>query len=349
MRNLNPTHFRPAKRIALLFPARMFPAAGNSRTGGTFKLTLLILLLASAPSSFGQPKRVKVQKFCSYYGERVSPDQYLFPADENAISAVDRIVTRSGHRNNFALFSANVPNAVATMLGRRRAILYNQDFMERLERGDWMRLSILAHEIAHHLNGDPIAAASASETRDMESQADRYSGFILQQLGASLNDVQAAIKAINTEQGTAIHPPKSVRLAAVTNGWISARDQGQKAKTLKGSKDKPEVPTRQKRVTEAVEPPKANDPTPDFLAEISMNSDPSRYFLNSAGTIMGVTPFPSKSFVYGRQLPSTNPKWAWVMQTPRGNFPVDTKGIVWARSVKGVYTAVGKVASMPKV
>jgi hypothetical protein len=306
-----------------------------------------MLLLAQASASFGQT-HASVKKFCSYYGERIATDQYLFPPDDAAITAVARIVTRAGHMNNFILYSANVPNAVATMLGNRRAILYSQDFMVHLQQNDWMRLSILAHEIAHHLHGDPLGAASASDTREMESQADRYSGFILQQLGASLDDVQAAIKAISSEQGTALHPPKSVRLVAVTNGWISAKEQGEKAKTLKSTKDKPEAPTPQKRVTEAVAPPKSNDPTPDFVAEISMNNDSSRYFLNRTGTIMGVTPFPSKSIVYGRQLPSANPKWAWVMQTPNGNFPVDPKGIVWSQTKQGVFTAVGKVASMPK-
>lgn len=206
----------------------MFNPVPSLRIDQALKLALVGLLVAYPSSSFAQAKHVKVQKFCSYYGEKIPVDQYLFPPDQAAIASVERIVTRAGILNNFILYSANVPNAVATLFGTRRAILYNQDFMLRLQENDWMRLSILAHEIAHHIHGDALASGSASERREMESQADRYSGFILQQLGASLDDVQAAIKAISAEQGTSIHPPKSVRLAAVTNGWVSSREQSEK-------------------------------------------------------------------------------------------------------------------------
>jgi len=316
-------------------------------------IAVLALLLPQAAMCFADQKtdikHFKAIKFCSYYGGKIGSDLYLFPPDQGATDAVNRIVTRAGILNNFALYAANVPNAVATMVDGKRAILYNQNFMLRLkDNRDWAAVSILAHEIAHHIHGDPLSSDSASQRREMELQADRYSGFILEQMGASFNDAQAAINEISTDSGSATHPPKAARLAAVTNGWRSAYDIGEKIKTAKNTSDKPENPTAQKRVTE-VEPPKASDPTPDLVAEITFDNNSTRYFLSAGGNIMSVTSFPSKTVVFGRQLPSINPRWAWQIQTPRGVFLVDKSGAIWGKAETGEFVQVGYVTKMNPV
>jgi hypothetical protein len=181
----------------------------------------------------------------------------------------------------------------------------------------------------------------------MEAQADRYSGFILEQMGASLDDAQAAVRAIPTDEATATHPAKSVRLAAITNGWKSAQELGDKIKTAKGANDKPEEATRQDRVTR-IQAPKPNSPTPDLVAELIIDNDNNRYFLSTGGSILFVTGFPfSKTTTFGRQIPSGNPRWAWCIQTPRGLYLVDSKGVIWAKSPDSEdYVTVGHVASM---
>jgi hypothetical protein len=291
---------------------------------------------------------IQVQKFCSYYGGKVNTNQYLFPADQGAIDAIGRIINRAGIMNNFVVYAAIVPNAIATIVNGKRAILYNQDFMIRLKDNDWSAVSILAHEIAHHIHGDPLLGQTGgNQRREMEAQADRYSGFILEQMGASLDEAQAAVRSIPTDEATATHPAKSVRLAAITNGWKSAQELGEKIKSAKGANDKPQEPARQDRVTRT-SVPSPNSPTPDLVAEIIIDSDDNRYFLSAGGSILFVTGFPfSKTTTFGRQIPSGNSRWAWYIQMQRGMYAVDSKGIIWAKNADSEdYVAIGRVASM---
>ena len=59
-------------------------------------------------------------------------------------------------------------------------------------------LSILAHEIGHHVNGHTLGEkeTTLSESRQMELEADEYSGLYMFKLGASLSQAQEAIRLI---------------------------------------------------------------------------------------------------------------------------------------------------------
>jgi hypothetical protein len=332
-----------ARQVSAVAFAGKVPAAIHNKAVSATK--------SAAPAASETPaylQHIKVQKFCSYYGGKVNTEQYLFPADQGAIDAINRILDRAGIMNNFAVYAATVPNAIATMIGGKRAILYNQDFMIRLKDSDWSAVSILAHEIAHHIHGDTLQGQiGGNERREMEAQADRYSGFILEQMGASLDDAQTAVRAIPTDEATATHPAKSDRLAAITNGWMSAQQLGDKIRTVKDASGKPEMPTPQTKVTR-IQTPRPSGPTLDLVAEIIIDNDDNRYFLSAGGSILFVTGFPSsKTTTFGRQIPSGNMRWAWCIQTQRGVYAVDGKGVIWAKSADGDdYVAIGHVTSM---
>ncbi len=83
----------------------------------------------------------------------------------------------------------------------------------------WASLSILAHEVGHHLNGHSLIPGGSRPS--LELQADKFSGFILAKIGASLEEAQSAINAIVSENGSTTHPGKSARLAAIANGWYN--------------------------------------------------------------------------------------------------------------------------------
>jgi hypothetical protein len=55
-------------------------------------------------------------------------------------------------------------------------------------------------------------------------EADRFSGFVLYNLGATLDEAQIAIRTFSGTQGSSTHPGRSARIAAITNGWISASE-----------------------------------------------------------------------------------------------------------------------------
>jgi hypothetical protein len=84
-------------------------------------------------------------------------------------------------------------------------------------------MSILAHEIGHHLSGHTLN--NNDDKLNNELQADKFSGFILYKLGATLLQAQKAINQLGTEQDTGTHPSKYKRMDIIKMGWEEASVQ----------------------------------------------------------------------------------------------------------------------------
>ncbi len=197
------------------------------------KKTLLAIIVITNVSIVGLPfltagqEQLNLQTSCSYYGEQIRDDLYGFTSDAEAETVVKRIMKYTGLPPNFTTVAANVPNAAAAIQGEIRYLLYNQEFMLRMKdltHNDWPALSIMAHEIGHHLSGHTLTADGSRPPTELE--ADKFSGFVLYKMGASRQEARVVMKNVASDRGSATHPPKSARLAAITNGWIEARDQG---------------------------------------------------------------------------------------------------------------------------
>ena len=156
-----------------------------------------------------------------YFGSRTPVDLFGFESEPDAIAAVDRIVNASGLRRNFEVrATGDVGNAAAAIWEEERLLLYNPTFMQEMEDrtgNRWSGISIMAHEIGHHLQGHTIEAGGSYPAIELE--ADEYSGFILRRLGATLTDAQAVMAEIGSERGSDTHPAKSARLTAIAIGW----------------------------------------------------------------------------------------------------------------------------------
>ncbi|WP_255474003.1 membrane-binding protein [Pontibacter qinzhouensis] len=131
-----------------------------------------------------------------------------------------------GLKPRFEVRAANIENAAAVIYGGKRYILYNERFLASINnavRTDWAGVSILAHEIGHHLNGHTLTGKGSNHADELE--ADEFSGFVLRKMGASLEDAQAAMSLLSEERNSATHPGRSYRLAAISKGWRSADTQ----------------------------------------------------------------------------------------------------------------------------
>jgi hypothetical protein len=160
---------------------------------------------------------------CLYYGEANNTAIVMNAPAPAAEKVVQDIMAVIGLRANFELRSANVPTAAAVIKQGKRYILYNSQFMSNIiaSTGNrWAAVSIMAHEIGHHLSGHTLDAESSKPATELE--ADEFSGFVLQKMGASLADAQAAMAAIASLKGSHTHPPKSQRLSAIASGWSKA-------------------------------------------------------------------------------------------------------------------------------
>jgi hypothetical protein len=139
---------------------------------------------------------------------------------------IQEVIDVVGLKPNFEIQTANIPNAAAIVYGGKRYILYNPDFISQLTKATgnkWAAVSVLAHEIGHHLNGHTLSGNGSQP--QLELDADEFSGFVLRKMGANIQQAQAALKIAAQQRATTTHPAQYDRLAAIEKGWKHADDQ----------------------------------------------------------------------------------------------------------------------------
>jgi len=146
------------------------------------------------------------------------------PSNGHAEKVVDRILRPIGLMRNFKVIEcSNTDNCFATVLKGQRFIVYDGAFMQKIEEEtetNWSAISIMAHEIGHHLQGHTIDGRGGQPIKEIE--ADKFSGFVLHQLGASLDESMVAVRALGDERATPTHPAKPARIDAIRKGWLEA-------------------------------------------------------------------------------------------------------------------------------
>jgi hypothetical protein len=211
------------------------------------------------------------------------------PGDE-AKNIIQQIIDVVGLKPNFEVLAASVDNAAAVIYGGKRYILYNPNFFAALTKSTgtkWAAVSVLAHEIGHHLNGHTLSQIGSEPKSELE--ADEFSGFVLRKMGASLTDAQAAMKVAAAQRATSTHPGQYDRLIAIANGWNKADAQ------ITGRKFEPQV-NPQTTVTQPIIAAK-NYPTSNqtvinsryIIGDVSFNADPnSDYYVTTRYNLVRV-------------------------------------------------------------
>jgi hypothetical protein len=133
---------------------------------------------------------------------------------------VNDILAVSGLAPNFQVIETQeVGNAAAIIRQEQRYLAFNPIWMGTYRdkpESKWQLYAVMAHEVGHHLQGHTIMAGGSRPP--IELKADEYAGFTLAALGASLDQSLALWRGFG-EQGSATHPPRHQRLAAVQRGW----------------------------------------------------------------------------------------------------------------------------------
>ena len=187
---------------------------------------LWVALFVFPSMALADVETLQVGQYCSFNDQALPSTIRSFNSDSAAQQAVKRLTQHVGVQlTSFTLRAATVPNAAAVVEKGKRYILYNQRFMRQVNdtaRNDWAGISILAHEIGHHLNGHTLG--QDNDRIEEELAADQYSGFILQQMGATLEQASLAMKTIPGLEASDTHPGREERIDAVVNGWIKAAE-----------------------------------------------------------------------------------------------------------------------------
>jgi hypothetical protein len=177
---------------------------------------------------------------CSYYGEKMEKNITLFSSESEAQNVIGKIVGTIGLHQNFEIRSADIPNAAAVIYGTKRYILYNPEFIKKIDKTsgtNWAGISILAHEIGHHLNGHTLT--SSGSRPDIELEADEFSGFILRRLGSTLEEAQSAMRIASGVKSSHTHPARADRLIAIATGWKNAGSGTAKDTEIRNKIEKP--------------------------------------------------------------------------------------------------------------
>lgn len=215
---------------------------------------LFIFILVATPSTAQIEGRLEVGKTCSVFGESVPKEVTLFESEPEAEEVVSQILSVAGLVKNFKVRAAGVPNAAAVVRGTNRFILYDPYFMRTIRKqtsSKWAAISIMAHEIGHHLNGHTLDQEGSRPDKELE--ADYFSGFVLEKLGASLDEARTAMNKLGSANASTTHPAKNDRLVAIARGWSKSCNANPKC-------EKSESTTTQGEPTEPQDPPAKKPP-----------------------------------------------------------------------------------------
>lgn len=175
-----------------------------------------------------------------FYGDAardvgVCPASSQFVSETEVDKLVSEMLSRFGARNRYIIISCpQVDNCQATLYKGRPYILFNPEFLQSVKRlnfsssnlpslkeRDWAALTILAHELGHHINNHLINPLPDATARDMELEADETAGFIIYMMGGEVKDMLPAFLR-SPEQGSYTHPPRRSRIEALEKGFRDA-------------------------------------------------------------------------------------------------------------------------------
>lgn len=254
----------------------------------------------------------------------------------DAAAIVADILDVMGLKGNFEIKAADIPNAAAVVYNGKRYVLYNPVFISKLNDAtgnDWASVSVLAHEIGHHLNGHTLSGGSQPER---ELEADEFSGYIMQRLGASVEEAATAMKLAADVKGTATHPGRTDRITAIEQGWNRASDQ--LAADIEANEDDSTSETQVQAVmavktgiTNSDSVTKKNDAVllvkEDILAYIFFEADKTgKYYVTVDGRLLSVKD--KQLLQIGKVKPYNHATYPYIIQLNTGKFYIDAHGLI---------------------
>lgn len=196
-----------------------------------FLFTLLLTSLALVTTASGQ-RRPSYIVICRYAqgtrgGELGNPSPRAVRDVRMVTSALRAypIPVYAGEVGNAAAVA--LPDIVRTRYGWREtgrwtpAIVYDPTFMDWIDtQGKWAAISVMAHEVGHHVNHDLSWYGQFEHPWTKELQADFISGYALALLGVPLEEAVRAELALFTATASVTHPDSLRRLDAIEQGWL---------------------------------------------------------------------------------------------------------------------------------
>jgi hypothetical protein len=170
-------------------------------------------------------ENLHIDGLCVFDTDKLEEPLYSFPADKRSSNLFHEFLTSSGKELSFTVKAANVPEVVAAEKGNERLLLYNQYTLEKFEqsgRRDWRIAIVIAHQLGHLASQHSFGFEPRLRT-EIELEADRFAGYLLFQMGAGKDDLQAASERFANVAANRGYPDRLGRVTAIAEGWHAAK------------------------------------------------------------------------------------------------------------------------------
>lgn len=181
-------------------------------------------IILPAPTS----DSIQIGESCQMFeGEFIEFLSAMLP-DSRIEDELDTIMKLINLPQHFVLLESDDQENACAFLDKiksERFIIYNKAFFDSVAektKTKWATISILAHEVGHHLSGHTLKLNGSKSSSELE--ADKFSGYVLGNLGANLEEATSAMKLFGSDIATEGYPSKQDRIAAIDDGWRNAQE-----------------------------------------------------------------------------------------------------------------------------
>jgi hypothetical protein len=285
---------------------------------------------------FSQPN----ERYSKEHGDSLIHPKYDVDSKKEAEDEVAHIVHYTGLTQNFQIVeNSNISTAIAYIRKKQRYIAYNPKFMLRVKdrtKSDWGAICVLAHEIGHHLSGNTLIKGKNNLQEELD--ADKFSGFIMCKMGASLEEAKSVINLVELNSNPETHPPKIQRLVAITEGWLDAN------KLEEGF-------LYQDNSTKIISPAISSDSIKQkkklYVYKCVIYGDKNYYFVDAKNQIVSIDNN-LEPYVVGYKVRSQDPSFDWIFSVQSLTYGVDSRGKMWNKTYAGDMFVVGRVYNIER-
>jgi len=304
------------------------------------------ILLSSCFFFFSIVSFSQSDKYSKEHGDSLINKSFTVDSKKEADDAVTKIVSYTGLVQNFQIVAnPGIPTARAFIKKKQRYIEYNPQFMSRVKdrtKSDWGSLSVLAHEIGHHLSGHTLAKRNQNKKEENlkeELDADRFSGFIMYKMGATLDEAKLALSTVQLNSNPQTHPPQTERLIAITLGWLDANRLEERFSAADSS------------ITNIItalsaDSTKAKKKKP-YVYKCMIYGDKNYYFVDEKNQVVSIDNA-GDPYVVGYKVKSQDPSFDWIFSVQSLTYGVDSRGKMWSKTYAGDLFVVGRVYNIER-
>lgn len=192
-----------------------------------YYITTLLLFSLSSPL-FTQYEKLTIHTGCHYDSTPKEKEYFIYEPMQSEEEILNEILDKIGlDHAEFQLRASNVGNAIATKENGIRYILYDPLFLSKVVRdadSKWAVYSIIAHEIGHHVYGHDFTETNPEKRKQMELQADDFSGRMINSLCGQEEDALCAINTLDPAKISPNYPVLNARRAKIIDGWYTQKE-----------------------------------------------------------------------------------------------------------------------------